>query len=232
MYSLYIEGEDREVLRNLFLIYDQEEDWHGFVVTYKMDSTWRSTQGSAIDFTDYTGLMSIADLDGESLFETALANGSTVEDYSNGRTDSPVCVTTIVEICVNYPPTGEWYCWEETNTDCAFLGPRTPQFFPTAGCDTCIDTGGGGGGFRGGPPIYQPSQEIECPDGFEKDENGKCRQKCKRGEERDENGNCLKEDCNTFENRVKDILNSEGGFVNNPNDPGGATNRGISWKTW
>ncbi|WP_053222550.1 glycosyl hydrolase 108 family protein [Roseivirga seohaensis] len=39
-------------------------------------------------------------------------------------------------------------------------------------------------------------------------------------------------DCSTFENRVENILKSEGGFVNNPDDKGGATNRGIAWNTW
>jgi lysozyme family protein len=38
--------------------------------------------------------------------------------------------------------------------------------------------------------------------------------------------------CNTYENRITNILQNEGGFVNNPNDPGGATNKGICWNTW
>jgi lysozyme family protein len=40
------------------------------------------------------------------------------------------------------------------------------------------------------------------------------------------------EDCNSFEKRVNHVLNSEGGFVNDPIDKGGATNRGISWDVW
>lgn len=40
------------------------------------------------------------------------------------------------------------------------------------------------------------------------------------------------EDCNTFEKRIRDLLNAEGGFTNDPTDPGGATNMGISWKVW
>lgn len=39
-------------------------------------------------------------------------------------------------------------------------------------------------------------------------------------------------DCNTFDKRVNNILNSEGGFTVDPVDPGGATNKGISWKVW
>lgn len=39
-------------------------------------------------------------------------------------------------------------------------------------------------------------------------------------------------DCATFENKVLDILNNEGGYTNNSNDPGGATNKGISWSVW
>lgn len=38
--------------------------------------------------------------------------------------------------------------------------------------------------------------------------------------------------CNTFEDRVNHVLNTEGGFVNDPLDKGGATNRGISWDVW
>jgi lysozyme family protein len=39
-------------------------------------------------------------------------------------------------------------------------------------------------------------------------------------------------DCNSFEDRVNHVLNSEGGFVNDPIDRGGPTNRGISWDVW
>lgn len=39
-------------------------------------------------------------------------------------------------------------------------------------------------------------------------------------------------DCNRFEKRIRNILDAEGGFVNDPSDPGGATNKGISWKVW
>ncbi|HUS00805.1 MAG TPA: glycosyl hydrolase 108 family protein [Chitinophagaceae bacterium] len=38
--------------------------------------------------------------------------------------------------------------------------------------------------------------------------------------------------CNTFEFRVKSVLKTEGGFINDPKDPGGATNKGICWNTW
>ena len=43
---------------------------------------------------------------------------------------------------------------------------------------------------------------------------------------------CVKEDCNTFDERMKDLFKTEGGFVNDPADPGGATNKGISWVVW
>jgi lysozyme family protein len=39
-------------------------------------------------------------------------------------------------------------------------------------------------------------------------------------------------DCNTFDKRINNILNAEGGFTFDPVDPGGATNKGISWKVW
>lgn len=35
-----------------------------------------------------------------------------------------------------------------------------------------------------------------------------------------------------FENALKFVLNREGGYVNDPNDPGGATNKGITQKTY
>lgn len=40
------------------------------------------------------------------------------------------------------------------------------------------------------------------------------------------------DDCNTFEERMEDLFDTEGGFVNDPADPGGATNKGISWPVW
>ena len=43
---------------------------------------------------------------------------------------------------------------------------------------------------------------------------------------------CSEKDCNKFENRVKEVLDSEGGFVDDPDDLGKATNKGISWATW
>jgi len=39
-------------------------------------------------------------------------------------------------------------------------------------------------------------------------------------------------DCNTFDKRVNNIIDAEGGFTFDPIDPGGATNKGISWKVW
>lgn len=35
-----------------------------------------------------------------------------------------------------------------------------------------------------------------------------------------------------FEKFIGEVLNFEGEYVNDPDDPGGATNRGISWNTW
>ena len=38
--------------------------------------------------------------------------------------------------------------------------------------------------------------------------------------------------CLYFNNLISAILASEGGYVNDPADPGGATNKGICWSTW
>ena len=43
---------------------------------------------------------------------------------------------------------------------------------------------------------------------------------------------CTEKPCNEFDNRVDEVLNTEGGFVNDPDDLGGATNKGIAWDTW
>jgi lysozyme family protein len=37
---------------------------------------------------------------------------------------------------------------------------------------------------------------------------------------------------NNFDDLVNKVLNTEGGFVNDPIDKGGATNKGIAWETW
>lgn len=47
----------------------------------------------------------------------------------------------------------------------------------------------------------------------------------------DSNGNCVF-DCTKFDEVIKNVLNIEGGYVNDPTDPGGATNKGISWQVW
>jgi lysozyme family protein len=40
------------------------------------------------------------------------------------------------------------------------------------------------------------------------------------------------ETCNNFDNRINNILQNEGDFVDDPNDKGGATNKGITMNTW
>lgn len=54
---------------------------------------------------------------------------------------------------------------------------------------------------------------------------------CPEGKFEDSNGNCVI-DCTEFDEVIKNVLNMEGGFVNDPADPGGATNKGISWRIW
>jgi Putative secretion activating protein len=41
-----------------------------------------------------------------------------------------------------------------------------------------------------------------------------------------------KDPCNNFEDLISKVLNTEGGFVDDPVDLGGATNRGVAWHTW
>ena len=45
-------------------------------------------------------------------------------------------------------------------------------------------------------------------------------------------GSCGDLPCNTFAERIKYILAHEGGYVNNPNDPGKETNKGITIAVW
>ena len=65
------------------------------------------------------------------------------------------------------------------------------------------------------PPPMKP-KEKPCPDGKVKDAAG----------------NCVDKPCSTFENRIKQVIDAEGGFVNALADSGGATDKGIAWKTW
>ena len=37
---------------------------------------------------------------------------------------------------------------------------------------------------------------------------------------------------NNFDQSLQDLLQDEGGFVNNPKDPGGMTNLGVTKATW
>jgi hypothetical protein len=58
---------------------------------------------------------------------------------------------------------------------------------------------------------------------------GNC--ECPDGKVEDSAGNCV-DDCTDFEDVVGKVLNIEGGFVDDPTDPGGPTNKGISWPVW
>ncbi len=40
------------------------------------------------------------------------------------------------------------------------------------------------------------------------------------------------ETCNNFDNRIHNVLKTEGEFVDDPDDKGGATNKGITMNTW
>jgi len=96
------------------------------------------------------------------------------------------------------------------------------------------------------PPI-DPDGRGKCPPGYKKNPTtGKCDPicnggkiyntnseecNCPDGKVEDDNGNCV-DDCNTFDERIEDLFDTEGGYVNDPADPGGATNKGISWPVW
>lgn len=55
---------------------------------------------------------------------------------------------------------------------------------------------------------------------------------CPPGKVKDANNNCVDLPCNTFEGRANDVLKTEGGFKNDPQDKNDPTNRGISTPTW
>ena len=56
--------------------------------------------------------------------------------------------------------------------------------------------------------------------------------KCGKCEVEPVSGSCGDLPCNTFAERIKYILAHEGGYVNNPNDPGKETNKGITIAVW
>ena len=84
MYSLHIQDNEPQVLRNLVLIH-HEGVWHGFIFTYNMDSTWLSTQNTDINFTDFTGHFSVIDLDGEQLYETSMEKGGSSDEKASSE---------------------------------------------------------------------------------------------------------------------------------------------------
>ena len=55
---------------------------------------------------------------------------------------------------------------------------------------------------------------------------------CPPGKVKDGDNNCVDLPCNTFEGRVEDVLETEGGYKNDPQDKNDPTNRGISMPTW
>ena len=86
--------------------------------------------------------------------------------------------------------------------DCEFT------YVPDQIAPSSPDSGGGGGNEE--QPCYEPHPQfhgflVPCEDN---------------------------DPCNNFEDLVSKVLNSEGGYVNDPVDRGGTTNRGISWYTW
>ena len=89
------------------------------------------------------------------------------------------------------------------------------------------------------PPLLPAGELIDergeplREDPKKKKESGKEeKDPCPDGKVKDSDGNCIDKPCNTFENRIKQVINTEGGFVNDPTDKGGATNKGIAWRTW
>ncbi len=89
------------------------------------------------------------------------------------------------------------------------------------------------------PPLLPPEELIDergeplKEDPKKKKESGKEeKDPCPDGKVKGSDGNCIDKPCNTFENRIKQVINTEGGFVNDPTDKGGATNKGIAWRTW
>ncbi len=89
------------------------------------------------------------------------------------------------------------------------------------------------------PPLLPAGELIDergeplKEDPKKKKESGKEeKDPCPDGKVKGSDGNCIDKPCNTFDNRIKQVINTEGGFVNRGTDKGGATNKGIAWDTW
>lgn len=103
---------------------------------------------------------------------------------------------------VVYPNSDDNSCWDGTGDDCECF---------SIGC--------------GEDPDPDPCEEN--PDDCYGDDGGGSGNNGDDDEEEEE-----EEDCGTFNSLVDEVLKAEGGYVNNPNDKGGPTNRGIAWNTW
>ena len=124
---------------------------------------------------------------------------------------------------------------------------------PSSGTTNPPTSGGGNtGGGTTTPPedeedITVMIQPIDCNEHIPGDLNGDCQlspyETCLLSGNSQEVCDCVaaggniadcqdEVDCNSFEERVNEVLNTEGGFVNDPADPGGPTNKGISWVVW
>ena len=131
-----------------------------------------------------------------------------------------------IEAWGNCTATTKPYAYQDVKTKCTWISSDT---------DDPGSTGGGGesaGGDGSEDPIYtSPNPSEPCldrngnPIGFP-DENGNCETLIPFPDTNSD------DDCNTFEEKIKEVLNTEGGFVDDSSDPGGPTNRGISWPVW
>ncbi|MBD0726700.1 hypothetical protein B6A10_16130 [Flavobacterium sp. L1I52] len=80
------------------------------------------------------------------------------------------------------------------------------------------------------PQVYPYKLAVLGPDCDDKNINVQKLNKCGVCAVEPVSGDCG--DCNSFNEIIKKVLKTEGGFVNDPTDPGGATNKGVAWKTW
>lgn len=158
------------------------------------------------DIKDFSGTVEFYTATGELLGRLELLNGKGTEEPQEYKGFSTTCEYTWKStLCVGDVNGGDSYsCTYEFEETCttSYTTELAVADETGGGGGTVYEGGGGGGGTVTTTPIIE-EEETNDP-----------------------------EDCNTFAEKVKEVVNLEGGFVDDPIDTGGATNKGISWPIW